>query len=179
MSKFPSVTQVLSLYQDWSNIPFTVLDNAAERGTRVHQICAALVQDLWVPEIPDECRGYIESFKLWMPYIQETLLVEAELIDEDLGFCGHPDWVGKIKGDADYTVLDWKTPLAKGRLWGAQLAAYRHLALKYGGRSTMRIASLRLKKDGSAPILDEYKIDPRDMKAFQSALNAYRYFKEG
>ena len=178
MSKpLPSVTQVLGLYQDFSGIRPDVLARAAERGTAVHRICSALVQGLWVPSIPEECRGYIESFRLWMPYIEETVLVEKELVDKKLGYRGRPDWIGRIRGDKTLTVLDWKTPLAKGRLWQAQLAAYGHLAEVNLG-PIGRIASLRLKPDGKKPILDDYRRDPHDMAAFVSALNAYRYFKE-
>ena len=176
---FPSVTQVLGLYRNFSGIRSEVLANAAERGTAAHRICAALVQGLWVPSIPDDCRGYIESFRLWTPYIEETVLVEKELVDDKLGYQGRPDWIGRIRGDKTLTVLDWKTSLAKGRLWQAQLAAYGHLAEVGLDRPIGRLASLRLKSDGKKPILDDYRRDPHDMAAFASALNAYRYFKEG
>lgn len=176
--QFPSVTQVLGLYQDFTAISGDVLAHAAERGTLVHRICAAMVQGLWVPEIPDECQGYIDSFRKWMPYIEETVLVEPALVHKALGYRGRPDWVGRIKGDKALTIVDWKTPLAKGRLWRAQLSAYWHLAGCNIDRVVSRIASLRLKPDGSRPILDDYILDPNDIAAFVSALNAYRYFKE-
>lgn len=177
--RLPTVTQVLSPFADFSGIRPEVLAHAAERGTRVHQACAAIARGLWTVPPDDECRGYVQSFRGWFEQaVDEVVLVEAELVDEALGFKGHPDLICRIRGDERPSLIDLKTPATKNRLWRAQLAAYRHLA-RIHGYDVDRTASLRLKKDGGHPIFDEY--DPRessqDFAAFLSALNAYRCFK--
>jgi hypothetical protein len=175
LSALPSVTQVLSPWADFAGVPPAVLANAARRGSRVHAICSAHLQGLWIPEIPEDCRGYVDSFLSWAPMIEEVVLVEAELADPDLGFCGHPDLVALLKGDHILSIIDWKTPLNKGRLWRAQMAAYRHLARK-AGIPAERVMTVRLRKEGGRPLVDEYTELAPDLAAFCSALNAFRFF---
>lgn len=177
---YPSVTQVLSVYQDFSQIPEHVLNHAAERGTKVHAACAAHAQGLWVPPLEDEVRGYFESGRNWFDsVVEEVVLVEGELVDKGLGFCGHPDLICRIKGDTAFTVVDYKTPAVKNLIWRAQLAAYKHLveATRPGQWIVQRVLSLRLSKEGKPPKVDEYLNSPKDFAAFLSALNAYRNFK--
>lgn len=184
--KYPSVTQVLSVYQDFSVVPDHILTMASERGIRVHAICASLAQKLFVSkrQIAPDIEGYIQSFNQWFDeYVEEVVLVEKELIDPNLGFIGHPDLVVKMRGDRDLTLIDLKTPKVIGKTWSTQLAAYWHLLsifLLEHKFKIKRCGSLRLKQDGGFPILDEYtKSLHADFAAFLSALNAWRYFKGG
>ena len=78
---YPSVTQVIGRYSDFSRVPPDVLEAAKERGTRVHQVCAAMAQGLWVP---DYCESgdapYIVSFEQWFEAVVEKVIaVEPEL----------------------------------------------------------------------------------------------------
>ena len=172
----PSVTRALNPFADFSGIPPAVLAHAAERGTKVHAICAALAQGLWAPDIPEECAGYVESFQGWFESRVEAVAgCEIELVDEAIGFEGHPDLICRLKGDERLTLVDLKTPATKNRLWVAQLAAYRHLA-RLAGFDIDRVGSLRLKKNGAPPIFDEYQHSERYFAAFTSALNAYKFF---
>ncbi|MBW1713854.1 MAG: hypothetical protein JRJ59_11970 [Deltaproteobacteria bacterium] len=177
MDTLPSVTQVLSPFADFSGVRPEVLDNAARRGRQVHAICSAIVQGLWVPEIPEDCAGYVESFRRWLPVVEKVIFCEKRLADEALGFKGKPDLGVVIKGDKMISIPDLKTPAVKSPLWKAQLAAYKHLVEHNGYGPVGRVFSLRLKKDGGRPILDEYFGSPQDFAAFLSALNAYRCFK--
>ena len=173
----PTVTQVLKPWADFSMVRPEVLAMAAERGTDAHRICAAILRGLWVPSIPEDCRGFVLSFRSWLPFVQDIHLVEGELIDPALGFAGHPDMIVTLKGDSRPAVIDLKTPATKCRLWRAQLAAYKHLAI-VNDWHVNRVASLRLKRDGSRPIFDEYTDSAQDMAAFTAALNAHRWFKQ-
>ena len=157
-------------------MPEAVLAHAAQRGSRVHAICAAMAQGLWVPSVPEECAGYVESFRKWLPVVEEVVAVEVELVDENLGFLGHPDLIVRMRGDRGLSLTDLKTPAGVSPLWKCQLAAYKHLA-EVNGYPISRVFSLRLSPTGAAPKLDEYRDSPRDLAAFLSALNAYRYFK--
>lgn len=176
MPALPHVTAVLAPFADFSRVPKAVLEHAAARGSQVHGACAAIVKGLWVPPLPEDCLGYIKSFRQWWPNVAEVIMCEQTLIDPDHGFAGRPDLVCLIEGDEHWTVVDWKTPAAKNKLWRAQLAAYKHLAGKNGYKPIGRVGSLRLRANGGPPIFDEYQHSHIDFNGFLSALNAYRHF---
>ncbi len=178
--KYPSSTQVMGLYSDFSSIPEHVLEYAAERGSKVHQICSCIA--LGVPfygEIPADHAGFVESFQKWFEFVDEVVHVESRFFDYDLGYCGKPDLVVKMRGDYCLSVPDLKTPATCQRVWRGQMASYKNLAQKciWHRYATKRAFSVRLKKNGGMPIIDEYDDDARDMAAFINALSAYKYFK--
>lgn len=177
-SKLPSVTQVLAPFVDYSRIPEHVLTRASERGSRVHAICAARLAGLWHPPITPDVAGYVESFQRWADLAVESVtMVEPEMEDPVLGYCGHMDAILRIKGDDGESVADLKTPATAMRTWRAQLAAYRNLA-EVNGHKISRVFSLRLDKAGGRAKVDEYTgTTQADFAAFLSALNAWRYLK--
>ena len=176
---YPSVTQVLAPFTDFSMIPPDVLQAAADRGSKVHAICAGIALGEWVPKPPPELSGYISSFRQWFKYVDKVWLVEEELVDRAYGFKGHPDLAVSLIGDEDFIrVLDLKTPATKTPTWAAQIAAYNHLVGgAFPGKEIRRSGTLRLRKDGRPPVLDEYQDSARDFQAFVSALTAWKYFK--
>jgi hypothetical protein len=175
-SNFPSVTAILAPWTDYSTIPPNVLQAASERGTAVHKICALKIQGLW-HSVPPELAGYVKSFDDWARVVSDVILVEPEMEDAALGYCGHPDLLVRIKGDSGLSLVDLKTPAACMPTWRPQLAAYRGLA-RINGYEISRVFSLRLAKDGGRAKVDEYTgTVGQDMAGFLSALNAYRYFK--
>lgn len=165
----PSVTQILAPFSDFSRVRPAVLEAAAERGTAVHRLCAGVAQRLFI-QIPPELAGYVASFKAWWPVVGELIACETEYRDDRLGYFGHPDLVVRIKGDEGLTVVDLKTPAVVGKTWACQLAAYAHLV------GASRILSLRLKADGSRPVVNEFTDKGRHFAAFCAALSAWRYF---
>lgn len=172
----PSVTQILGLFQDFSRVPPDRLREAQERGTAVHAICAARLQGLWVPSIPDHLQGYIESFEQWVPFVEQIFMVEQRL-HHPLGYTGQMDLLACIRGDRSPAVIDFKTPLTSNPIWRAQLSAYYRLVADTTEYKPSRTLSVRLKKDGKPPAIDAYDFNPRDFAAFIQALNAYKYFK--
>lgn len=172
----PHVTQVLGVFSDFSAVPASRLAAAAERGSRVHAVCASILTGLWVPAIDPEWAGYIESFKKWLPYVVDVVAVECRLVDDSIGYEGTPDVICRILGDEALTVVDLKTPVTKNKLWAAQCAAYRRLSEANGYAPIKRVGTLRLKPNGGQPVFDEYQHSERDFAAFLSALNAYRWF---
>ncbi len=174
---WPSVTQVLSVYADFSGIRPDVLERAAERGTKVHEICSSIAQGLFPGLIPVDLAGYVESFRKWFVLVQEVLLVEERLSCSVYQFTGKPDLAVKLRGDEVPRVIDLKTPLAKGKLWGAQIAGYEHLFKVKTGLDCQHSGTLRLKPDGGFPLFDEYRHSEEDLHAFLCALTAWRYFE--
>jgi hypothetical protein len=172
------VTTILAPFADFSGIREDVLENAARRGTEVHRICAALVMGLWVPKVPEDCGGYVQSFRRWLPLVKDAALVEGELQDRERGYCGHPDLVVTIKGDPRPAVIDLKTPQSFSRSWRLQVAAYRNLC-RVNGYDVKRCMTLRLKKDGSGVIVNESTdTADHDFNIFCNALAAWKFFND-
>jgi len=173
----PSVTQVLGVYADFSRIKPEVLAHAAARGTAVHAACAAHAQGLWVPDLEPELTGYFQSFARWFDaMVVDVVGVELEVAHKALGYQGHLDLAVMLKGGHGVTIIDLKTPATKNRLWAAQLAAYKEAFNACHVLTVQRVASLRLKRDGSPAIFDEYTNSHQDFAAFVAALTAYKWF---
>ncbi|MBW2596741.1 MAG: hypothetical protein JRC93_12390 [Deltaproteobacteria bacterium] len=181
-SEYPSVTEVLSPYSGYDQIPPWNLEKAAERGTIVHAHCAAIALGRWTPSPKDEYQGYVTSGRLWLEaYMDEPLLVEEELEDPELGYCGHPDLIIRSEKLGGVIMPDLKTPVQLHRkVWGAQLTGYENLAKKdtrFSLPEIDRLGSLRLYEDGRMAKFDDFT-DNRVAywAAFYGALIAHRFF---
>jgi hypothetical protein len=174
--KWPSVTTVLSIFSDFSRIDPRVLQVAAERGTRVHQACAAIAQGLFVGEIPEDLQGYVASFQTWFDRVDEVILVEQRLQDPVFMYHGQPDMVVRLRGDSAPRLIDLKTPYSRGRLWDSQISAYCRLFTVATGQECQHSGTLRLRRDGRPPLFDECRHSAHDLQAFLCALSAYRNF---
>ncbi len=159
-SRYPSVTEVLAPWTDFSRVPGHILEHAARRGTKVHNACAAYARGLF-PVLDSETKGYFKSFVGWYDaYVDEVLLVEAELIHPAYKYRGHPDLILVLRGDSSAAICDLKTPAAVSKSWRLQLGAYYELA-RANKIDVGRSFSLRLKSNGGFPLLDEYDPDPK------------------
>ena len=174
--RYCSVTTVLKAYQDFSAIPVDILQAAALRGSAVHAACAAYTQGLFVPPMPEEYRGYYQSFKGWFDqYIDHPIFVEKRLEDTKFRFTGIVDLVA-VMIDRRHVVVDYKTPVTQSPWWAGQIAAYRHLVKLVIPDVEFACYSLMLRGNGRPARAVEYQRSDRDFAAFLSALNAYRYF---
>ena len=177
---YPSVTQIIGRYSDFSRVPPDVLEAAKERGTRVHQVCAAMASGLWVPDYCDSGDApYIVSFEQWFEAVVDNVIaVEPELTCTTYRFKGHPDLLCRLKGDDCLTLIDLKSPVQKQKTWRLQIAAYRHLALKKWP-NIARVGSLRLSPEGRPALFDEYSgtLDV-DFNVFVSALNVHNFLRK-
>jgi len=172
------VTEVLSVYNDFSGIPDHVLHDAATRGTRVHKLAEAYANGLFVG-MPDDQKvvGHFLSFQKWFDqYVKEVLLVERQLTDDVFGFCGRLDFGFELT-DGRKVICDLKTPVVESPTWRAQTAAYLYLANNQTPHRFDGTMALQTRADGKAArgLVYEYQAD--DLAAFMSALSAYRYFK--
>ena len=176
-NKWPSVTQVLGVFSDFSMIKPDVLERACQRGTEVHGVCASIAMGFFPGSVSYDLAGYVESFKKWFSLVDEVLLVETRIQDPIYQFTGMSDLVVRLQGDELPRLIDLKTPLAKGPLWSAQIAAYEHLFKIKTGLECRHSGSLRLRPDGGFPLFDEYRHAEEDLHAFLCCLTAYKYFK--
>lgn len=184
MILYPSVTQVLGVYSPFNRPgnkafrvgPGGVVQAAAERGTRVHQACAAIALGLPVMSINPDIQGYIDSFQGWFELVEDVIFVEEPLIDETYLFTGTPDLVVRLKGEDYVRVVDLKTPIAVSRLWAAQIAAYERLVFVATGQQPHHSGTVRLGKDRSIAKFDMMDPHNNDFNNFLCALSAYRAF---
>jgi hypothetical protein len=178
----PSVTQILRPYSgfDDSGIPEGVLARASERGTLVHTLNRAYALKQWAPRPTPDVAGYCESFRWWFDqFVDEVLLCEEELVDEELGFMGHPDIVVRSRKLGGIILADEKTPIAQKRSWFAQISAYEHLVVKKIGKVD-RIGALQLDPNGKPAKFQDYtQFLGSAWAAFLGALTAYKYLMEG
>jgi len=173
---YPSVTEVLSPFVDFSMIAPSVLDAASERGTRVHDICAGIAQGFYIADVPSECKGYVDSFQRWLDFfVGKVILVETRLVDDAFMYHGQIDLFVTAKR-GEQMLIDLKTPVSHQRAWRIQLAGYKNLVQKNGG-SPSRCGSLQLNPEGKPAKMQWYEGGAQDMNYFLQALNLYRYFK--
>jgi hypothetical protein len=179
MRYLPSVTETMNPWMDFSGIPDNVLNHASERGTFVHDVCLNY-HALGIPymgEIPDDCVGFIESFRKWFDRIvPEVLAVEERLFDDVNGYSGQLDLLAGVGNEI--WLIDIKTPAIKSKQWRVQLAAYDKLCQDCLNIHPTRVGSLRLNRDGKTPKMDWYEGSRiQDFNVFLSALNCHRFFK--
>lgn len=177
-ANYLSVTEVLSKYQNYS---FTKQEYLA-RGTLIHGWIENYIKGLFCP-MPFPLEKYCESFKKWYEKnVGEVYSVEERLYDDDLMFCGKPDFIGKLKTDTKNCIVDWKSSQGLNKFWQAQMSAYIYLTEKNYNPNPNKALSLRLMKDGTEARPHAY--DMKNMIAdfnggFLPALNAHRYFLGG
>lgn len=170
LKEYARVTDVLRFCSSLQNIPEDVLKRAADRGTRVHEACDALILGIGIK--PDEeIKGYVESFRKWYP---------KDFIDKpDRFYCDKYMITGECDGiykdGEDLVLVDFKTPIRESSTWNIQLSAYAYLA-RNEGYPISRIEVLKLDKQGKEPKVYVYE---DQFEVFLGCLSAYRYFHDG
>ena len=162
----PSLTQVLKLQglSDYSAVDPAVLENAARRGTEVHQLAAAYnkfgdVDPSWVTE---ETKPYFESYLEFLAdtgFKPDPKWTESPMIATVCGFpLGiTPDCFGKLgRNDA---VLEFKAAAAEQPCWSIQ-TALQECGI-YGSNRCGRAKryALMLQKKGKAKLREHVNHD--------------------
>jgi hypothetical protein len=162
------VTDILFPLSGLKQIPKEILEKAADRGSRAHSACEALMLDIGLFNIDEDIQGYVKSFEQYMP--------KQFLEKPDRWFCDKYKITGECDGmfteGDDLVLFDIKTPAKESSTWNIQLSAYAYLAKKAGYPIT-QIEVVRLNKDGKAPEVIRYK---ENFDLFLNCLNVYRYF---
>jgi ATP-dependent exoDNAse (exonuclease V) beta subunit len=169
IQQYTRVSEILSPFSGLKNIPPEILQNAANRGTKVHEICDSLINDIGVLNLDENVAGYIQSFEQWLP--GKKFLDKPERF-----FCDELMITGEIDGiyhSADGLVLvDFKTPAKKSSTWNLQLSAYAYLCGKAGYKIDF-LEVVRLDKTGKAPEVIRYD---DQLALFLKCIDVYRYF---
>jgi hypothetical protein len=170
LENYLRITQVLSPFSGLDKIDPYVLQNAADRGTRVHKICESIISGLGEFGNGEETWGYVESFKQWWATNPQVVVMEERFFDEDEKITGQVDLIIQI--DEGLAIVDLKTSSRPSKTWAPQGSAYAYLARKKG-YDIKKIFFLHLNKHGKAPKLIEYPINE---KFFFEILNVFNHF---
>lgn len=170
ISLYTRVTEVLFPLSGLKGIPAEVLKKAAERGTKVHEICDAIMSDLgffWT-STDQKLLGYIQSFNQWLP--KSFIDKPDRFYCDDIMLTGECDRIYEDYGDL--VLIDIKTPAKESKTWRLQASAYSYLAKK-SGYNISRIEFIKLDKEGKFPEVLTYK---EDMEMFLKCLDVHRHF---
>ena len=151
----PSVTTVCRFlsYDQKSDKPW-LARVAADRGTRVHEACAAIDYGLY-PEETEDISGYLKAYRRFLKdYRPDWDCIEYTVGDAQLGLAGTIDRFGTLY-DGRRCILDIKTgtqlhdaPLR------AQLTGYKRLLALDRGFYPDYLYALQLAKDGTYHLLE-------------------------
>lgn len=164
------VTNILYPFSGLQNIDAEIIENAAERGTKVHKICEAIISGLGDIGVHDETWGYVESFKKWWNNGIDVVEMEKRFWDDELYLTGQVDLI--IRTDEGLAIVDFKTSSRPSKTWPAQGSAYAYLA-KNAGYDIKKIIFLHLNKHGKEPKIYEYPIDD---SFFLAIFRTYKHF---
>jgi hypothetical protein len=170
---YPSVTQVL---RPWVDTSWFTAESRA-RGTAVHDAVAQYLggRPAFMVSLQPNWRGYFNSARWWIDaHVADVLMAEVRLQDDQWRYCGQPDLVARLR-DGSIALVDWKTGAA-ARWHQLQIAGYRHLA-KGAGVTTSRGMTIRLRDDGSAPLVDEHaRNHEQDLNRLLGAVGLWWFF---
>jgi len=175
-SKLPSVTEICCLHIDRHWFP----PGCAERGSKVHSWANHFLNNIWDPFVEEEYPNYVTGLKKWFENNEAKIIFgEGNLINKESGFRGHPDFVGTIKDEDGFGLIDFKTSNSVQPWWKLQLAAYASLAEcnkeEIGIDKLSWVASLSVNKEGEVTFnkYDKKEIDKEPLKKFMNMLYFY------
>ncbi len=168
--EYTRVTQVLYPFSGLDKIDPDVVARAADRGTRVHNICEGIIKGLGEFGVESDTEPYVESFKKWWDQGHEVEVIEERFWDDELQITGKVDLILKI--DDGFAIADLKTSSKHSPTWEAQGSAYAYLARK-SGYNIQKILFIHLLKSGKAPKIYEY---PVDESFFINTLKVWKHF---
>ena len=176
---YARVTEILSPYNDFTQIDHDVLARAADRGSRVHAYCEAYALGLFLPELDADCKPYVESFIDWFDAMVELVIhAEIRLNCPIMKISGQCDLIVQLKGDTHVSIIDIKTPATASKSWRLQTAAYQLLAKRSLDLDCTRRACLMLPKSGRSSALIEFDNHQKDQDLFLNAVELFWFFKK-
>lgn len=150
----PSVSEIIRFIarEVYGDVVQSVLDNAADRGTRVHKATQMLdvVGDVECDEdIVPYVTAYVQFIKEHKPKWDH---IEKSMFCPTGKFCGTLDRVGELDGKK--TIVDIKTSSTIQKvLYGAQLNLYRMMAQE-NGIEVERLVILHLTKEKGYKLIE-------------------------
>jgi len=164
--KYTRITSILAPFSGLSRISPAVLENAANRGTRVHVAIDSIINGIGF-DLDEEIAGYVESFEKWRG--DKVFIPNPKRFYNDEHM---------ITGEADAiyatTLVDFKTSAKEGSCWVHQGSAYCKMAHDAGYKID-KIEFVQLRKDGKVAKSYFYEYN---FEEFLRLKNVYdKYFK--
>lgn len=173
--KIPSVTQLMAPLAAavYNGINTEVLNNAADRGTEVHQ-AAENYANFGIEDISPEHRGYFDGFREWFDEVQPVVVsTEFKTYHKYLIYGGTVDLLAYIHGKL--YLIDYKTTASVEKmLTRVQLEAYKQALISHG-IPVERKAILHLSKTGRARLLEYDTDDTQAWEVFGSLVNVNNF----
>lgn len=170
-------------YKRLAGAPNRDRDKAANRGTEVHRLAAALVAGDEVDK-PDELAGHIESYVSFLNTLEpEALLVEGVVANRSVGYCGTLDLVCEVKREPyeGRWLLDLKTSrsgIFREALFQAVFYAHAEVFLDVDGTERPmgalgieRVGAVHVRADGWD--LHEFDWGPRPWRTCRNLAATY------
>lgn len=175
---YARVTEILEPFTCFDRIDPIVLNNAQDRGTRVHKYCELYVKNLLIEKVDADCKPYVDSFIQWFDTrVEELWVSEMRLSCSKYFISGKFDLIVTIKGDKEATLVDLKTPQQASQTWKLQTAAYRYLVRTNHGIDISRRMTLILDREGKLPKPSEHTKHEEDERLFLNAVELFYFFK--
>ncbi len=190
---YPRVSEIIGKQniEEMRSIPVDILANACIRGTKVHDYCTAHAKKLWIPDIEEEYKPYVNAFIKWYDEnVSELLYANQRLYDDQLFFTGEYDMIVILNNSGKVAMIDLKTSANASRSWPIQIAAYKRLCELNEIHADMYM-NLHLKKNYTSKQKDPdtltaaikvsavpiFHVDLKpSWEIFSSALKCYDYF---
>ena len=173
----PSVSELsrFASREVYGDISQYTLDNAADRGSKVHKACENL--DRYGDcEVDDGIAPYIKAYLAFHEEHQpEWVAIEKPLASEAMKFAGTLDRVGKIKGVDGLVIVDLKSSSVVQKVLALiQLNGYKKLYEENFGEEIKKLYILHLQKD------ERYKLIefPMDDTLFMACWHLHQAFKK-
>jgi len=170
--KYTRVTEILYPFSGLQTIPEHIVMNAAERGTKVHNICESIMKGLGDWGVDEETKPYVDSFNKWWSLGHKVLSIEQRFFCSELMITGQVDMI--LETDNGAVILDLKTSSKPSKTWPLQGSAYAYMA-KQAGYDIKGIHFLHLSRLGNEPTLHVYD---DQFELFKKCRDVYKHFFE-
>lgn len=176
------VTECLKPFSKMDLIDPEILNNAADRGSRVHKFCELYANNMLFEDIDEDCKNYVEVFKRWFDQrVEKVIFSEKRINNDSLKLSGCIDLAVFLKDSEFPCIVDIKTSASQSMTWPLQTAAYRMLLLME--KKLLPVANvdrmvLMLPKNGRKAKEVEHFNHQKDTNIYMKCLEIYRYFNE-
>jgi hypothetical protein len=178
--EYPRVTSILRPFVTFHNVSEKQLEKAAQRGSSVHALCSGIAKGVWCPTdmVPEELKGYVDSFKQWADKtVDKYLEIEKRYFEKELEYTGEVDFIIRGKDGLLYLV-DLKTSAKPYQTYPIQMAAYNRL-LNSHEIYVHGAMLVYLSKTGEYPKEQIIENMEQETRVFLGALECYKYFNKG